>query len=109
MATIKKYQDKDGNTRYQFQIYLGTDPLTGKKKTTRRRGFKTKKKPRLYYQDLNLMFTTMDFPQKMIILFLVTSINSGSHNISIPLKKALGQLPNECFGYTFCPCLASTA
>ena len=32
MATIKKYQDKDGNTRYQFQVYLGVDPLTGKKK-----------------------------------------------------------------------------
>ncbi|WQC50023.1 hypothetical protein TUW04_13755 [Lactiplantibacillus plantarum] len=32
MATIKKYQDKDGNTRYQFQVYLGVDPLTGKRK-----------------------------------------------------------------------------
>ena len=33
MATIKKYQDKDGNTRYQFQVYLGVDPKTGKKKS----------------------------------------------------------------------------
>ncbi|BEI62547.1 hypothetical protein IYO1511_c00320 [Lactiplantibacillus plantarum] len=31
MATIKKYQDKDGNTRYQFQVYLGVDPQTGKR------------------------------------------------------------------------------
>jgi integrase len=42
MATIKKYTDKDGKTRYQFQVYLGIDPQTGKKKKTRRRGFKTK-------------------------------------------------------------------
>ncbi|MBZ2406123.1 site-specific integrase [Liquorilactobacillus hordei] len=42
MATIKKYIDKDGKPRYEFQIYLGIDSQTGKKKKTRRRGFKTK-------------------------------------------------------------------
>ncbi|MHA3850609.1 site-specific integrase [Lactiplantibacillus plantarum] len=47
MATIKKYQDKDGNTRYQFQVYLGIDPQTGKKKSTRRRGFKSKSAARI--------------------------------------------------------------
>lgn len=47
MATIKKYQDKDGNTRYQFQVYLGVDPQTGKKKSTRRRGFKSKSAARI--------------------------------------------------------------
>ncbi|MEJ1333909.1 Arm DNA-binding domain-containing protein [Lactiplantibacillus plantarum] len=90
MATIKKYQDKDGNTRYQFQVYLGVDPLTGKKKNTRRRGFKTKKKPRLYYQDLNLIFTIMDYRLKTIIQFLRIFTYCGSRNINKRLRKALG-------------------
>ncbi|XSE67254.1 Arm DNA-binding domain-containing protein [Lactiplantibacillus plantarum] len=90
MATIKKYQDKDGNTRYQFQVYLGVDPLTGKKKNTRRRGFKTKKKPRLHYQDLNLIFTIMGYQLKTIIQFLKIFTSCGSHNINKRLRKALG-------------------
>ena len=43
MTNIKKYTKKDGTTAYKFNVYLGTDPLTGKKKRTTRRGFKTKK------------------------------------------------------------------
>ncbi|CAM3933261.1 site-specific integrase [Mesobacillus zeae] len=43
MANIKKYTKKDGTTAYMFNAYLGKDPLTGKKKRTTRRGFKTKK------------------------------------------------------------------
>lgn len=42
MTNIKKYIDKNGKPRYEFQIYLGIDSQTGKKKKTRRRGFKTK-------------------------------------------------------------------
>jgi len=41
MATIKPYQ-KNGKTHYMFQIYVGVDPATGKKKFTTRRGFETK-------------------------------------------------------------------
>lgn len=54
MTDIKEYQDKDGNTLYQFQLYLGTDPLTGKKKRTRRRGFKTQKEARLVLSRLEI-------------------------------------------------------
>lgn len=43
MTKIKKYTKKDGTTAYMFNAYLGKDPLTGKKKRTTRRGFKTKK------------------------------------------------------------------
>lgn len=39
---IKKYTKKDGSTAYMFNAYLGMDPLTGKKKRTTRRNFKTK-------------------------------------------------------------------
>lgn len=38
---IKEYQSKKGGIKYQFSIYLGVDPLTGKKKKTTRRGFST--------------------------------------------------------------------
>lgn len=38
---IKEYYLKDGSKRYLFKAYLGVDPLTGKKKYTTRRNFKT--------------------------------------------------------------------
>lgn len=40
---IKEYKTKNGEKRYLFKAYLGTDPFTGKKKYTTRRNFKTKK------------------------------------------------------------------
>lgn len=54
MTDIKEYQDKDGNKLYQFQLYLGTDPVTGKKKKTRRRGFKTQKEAHLALSRLEI-------------------------------------------------------
>ncbi|MBU5267595.1 Arm DNA-binding domain-containing protein [Virgibacillus proomii] len=42
MASYKKYQSKSG-LRWLVQISLGKDPITGKYKSTTRRGFKTKK------------------------------------------------------------------
>ncbi|WP_242328331.1 site-specific integrase [Enterococcus avium] len=38
---IKPYANKKGETLYMFQVYCGINPLTGKKKRTTRRGFKT--------------------------------------------------------------------
>lgn len=70
MATIKKYIDKDGNTRYQFQVYLGLDPQTGKKKTTRRRGFKTKSEATLALSRITLELKTKgSLPVENNILF----------------------------------------
>lgn len=43
MTQIKETVGKDGKKTYYFKTYLGLDPLTGKKKWTTRRGFKTKK------------------------------------------------------------------
>lgn len=42
-STIESYQLKNGEKRYQFQVYIGTDSLTGKQKRTTKRGFKTLK------------------------------------------------------------------
>lgn len=47
MTTIKKYTKKDGSTAYMFNVYLGTDPVTGKPKRTTRRGFNSTKEAKL--------------------------------------------------------------
>ena len=54
MTTINKYTKKDGKTAYKFNAYLGTDPITGKKKRTTRQGFKTKKEATLALSRLKL-------------------------------------------------------
>lgn len=43
MANFKKYTKKSGQEAWQFSAYLGTDPKTGKRIKTTRRGFETKK------------------------------------------------------------------
>lgn len=42
MVTIKPYTLKNKETRYQFKVYLGVNPLTGKELSTTKSGFKTK-------------------------------------------------------------------
>lgn len=54
MTTIKSYTLKNGDKRYQFQIYVGIDPLTGKEQRTTRRGFKTKKEAELALSRLKI-------------------------------------------------------
>ena len=51
---IKKYTTKTGKIRYEFQVYAGVDPLTGRQKTTRRRGFKTRKEASIVLSRLEL-------------------------------------------------------
>lgn len=41
-SLITKYTLKNGDVRYQFQLHTGRDPMTGKRKSTRRRGFRTR-------------------------------------------------------------------
>lgn len=47
VSPVKKYNLKSGETRYEFSVYLGVDPLTGKQKRTTKRGFKTRKEAEL--------------------------------------------------------------
>lgn len=54
MTTIKNYTLQNGEKRYQFQMYVGVDPLTGKEQRTTRRGFKTKKEAQLALSRLRL-------------------------------------------------------
>lgn len=64
MATIKKYTKKDGSTAYQFNAYLGVDPLTGKSKRTTRRGFKTQKEAKLALAQLQLEVESQGFAKQ---------------------------------------------
>lgn len=49
---ITSYKDKDGNTLYKFNIYLGLDPLTGKEIRTNRQGFTSKTQAQVEYARL---------------------------------------------------------
>ena len=51
MATFTKYKKGDG-TYWQFRCYLGTDEATGKRISTRRRGFKTEREAKQAYKQL---------------------------------------------------------
>lgn len=56
MTSIQKYKNKKGETLYKFQAYLGVNPQTGKKKVTRRNGFKTKREAELELSRLQSKF-----------------------------------------------------
>lgn len=55
MATIKSYRSK-GKTRYMFKVYLGTDPLTGKRIDTTRRGFSSAREAKQALTQLKAEF-----------------------------------------------------
>lgn len=57
---IKKYTKKNGSTAYLVKVYLGVDPLTGKKKTTTKRGFKTQKAAKQEVARLQLLAQEYD-------------------------------------------------
>lgn len=61
MVAIKKYIKADGSQAYMFQTYLGVDPLTGKKKRTTRRGFRTPKEAKLALAQLQLEIESNSF------------------------------------------------
>lgn len=48
MSSITKYKTKTGKSFYRVQYTLPSDPLTGEKKRTQKRGFKTKREAKLY-------------------------------------------------------------
>lgn len=63
MATIKSYRSK-GKTRYMFKVYLGTDPLTGKRIDTTRRGFSSAREAKQALTQLKAEFDAGTFKTK---------------------------------------------
>lgn len=59
---IKSYKLKDGAERFEFQIYIGINPSTGKEQRTRRRGFITFEEADAAYNQL------------------LTEVDNGSYN-----------------------------
>ena len=49
---IKKYKKKNGTIAYMFKAYLGIDSVTGKKKYTTKRGFKSPQEAKKAYNRL---------------------------------------------------------
>src|SRR5699024_9008924 len=60
---------KNGETRYQFQIYIGIDELTGRQLQTTRRGFKTKKEAMLKKARLELQIANGEYKKKTVDTF----------------------------------------
>lgn len=69
MATITSYTKKNNQKAWQFQAYLGTDPVTGKQKYTTRRGFQSKKECQLALNKLLLEIEENGFTEKKITTF----------------------------------------
>lgn len=67
MASISKYQ-KDGKTFYKFQVYLGINEQTGKKRYTTRRGFDTLREARLVLSKLELQADSGQLDQQPVNL-----------------------------------------
>lgn len=63
---IEKYTKKDGTVAYQFQIYLGIDPVSGKPIRTRRRGFKTKREATIAESQLRTEFDATKYKNSSI-------------------------------------------
>ncbi|KRM04463.1 hypothetical protein FC89_GL002144 [Liquorilactobacillus ghanensis DSM 18630] len=53
---INSYKNKKGETLYGFRIFLGYDPVTGKKYETKRQGFKTRAEAKNSASELQIKF-----------------------------------------------------
>lgn len=51
---IKSYKYANGEVRYGFQVHLGNDPVTGERKNTTRRSFKSRKQAELELARIKL-------------------------------------------------------
>lgn len=64
VSPVKSYILKNGDKRYEFPVYLGIDPLTGKQKRTMKRGFKTIKEAELALARIKLDVAKGTYHQK---------------------------------------------
>lgn len=76
LATYKQYETNKG-TFWRVSGYLGVDPLTGKQTNYNKRGFKTKKEAKHYYDNAKLQF------------------NNGVYDTSKPIRQTFETVYNE--------------
>lgn len=71
VSPIRSYMLKNNKgKRYEFPVYLGIDPLTGKPKHSTRRGFKTIKEAELELARLKLAVANGTYHQKRVETYL---------------------------------------
>ena len=63
---IKSYTLKNGEKRYEFPVYVGVDPLTGKQKRTMKRGFKSQKEAKLAFARIKLEIANGTYRQERV-------------------------------------------
>lgn len=67
VSPIRSYMLKNNKgKRYEFPVYIGIDPLTGKPKHSTRRGFKTIKEAELELARLKLAVANGTYHQKRV-------------------------------------------
>lgn len=64
VSPIKSYKLKNGETRYEFPVYLGVDPLTGKQKRSSRGKFKTRREAELALDRIKLEVANGTYQQQ---------------------------------------------
>jgi integrase len=117
MTTIKKYTKKDGSTAYMFNVYLGTDPLTGKPKRTTRRGFKSPKEAKLTLARLEIDIEANGFKsnkklsfQEVYQLWLenyrhtvkLSTVNTTVNMFKVAILPKFGSLSIEKVNISYC-------
>jgi integrase len=60
-TTIKEYYLKNKEKRYEFKVYCGVNPLTGKSQYTTRRGFKSRKEADLALARIKLQINQGEY------------------------------------------------
>lgn len=117
MANIKKYTKKDGSTAYMFNVYLGTDPVTGKPKRTTRRGFTSMKEAKLTLARLELDIDAKGFKlnkkmsfQEVYELWLenyrhtvkLSTVNTTVNMFKVAILPKFGSLSIEKINTAYC-------
>ena len=64
MAQFIKYKNAKNEVRYRFKVYLGLDPVTGKRIETSRQGFKTKREAKLALDAIRADFNANGWNNK---------------------------------------------
>lgn len=65
MSSIQSYI-KNGKKFYKFQVYIGTDPLTGKRKKTTRSGFKSRTEAKAELSRIQLQIANGTYKKQVV-------------------------------------------
>ncbi|MBD8036618.1 site-specific integrase [Solibacillus sp. A46] len=96
---IEPYTLKNGEKRYRFQIYLGTNPLTGKEQRTTRSNFKTQKEAKVALLQIKYEIDKGTFQKKSYDTYgelYVLWIENYKNNVEASTyRKTLGIFKNH--------------